>query len=397
MNANSFGGKRAVKLTLAVAIGLILGTQVQAQTFTVLHNFTGGNDGGNPLSGFVMDEAGANLYGTASAGGTHGAGAVFRLNARGETILYNFTGGADGNSPVSSLIIDRSGNLYGTTYSGGANGAGTVYVVTPHKTEEVLYSFTGGSDGANPEARLAFDAEGHLYGTTTAGGAYGGGTVFEITAQNHETVLYSFGQSSDSATPVAGVTLDPAGNIYGTASAGGLYTYGTVFELTRSASGWTETILHNFQMQSDGGVPYGGLVFDKSGNLYGAATDGGQTGGGGGGTIFELTLGSGGWTFNTLYDLDGWGISGTFRDLLLDAAGNIYATTHCDGTNSAGTVYELTNSNGTWNYNQLYVFTGGDDGLYSFSNLVADKNGNLYGTTNQGGTNGSGVIFRVKP
>jgi len=95
--------------------------------------------------------------------------------------------------------------------------------------------------------------------------------------------------------------------------------------------------------------------------------------------------------------LDGWGISGTFRDLLLDAAGNIYATTHCDGTNSAGTVYELTNSNGTWNYNQLYVFTGGDDGLYSFSNLVADKNGNLYGTTNQGGTNGSGVIFRVKP
>lgn len=389
---------RGIHLVFALALGLgiFVTPRGHAQEFSVIHSFTGGKDGANPLAGFVTDAAQQNAYGTASAGGKYGAGVVFQLNQHGETVLYSFTGGVDGANPQASLILDAAGNVYGTTFAGGKYGAGVVFKVSK-KVESVLYNFAGGADGANPESHLVMDSAGNLYGTTSAGGAYGLGTVFEVTPDNRETVLYSFGKGTDGATPVAGLTLDASGNLYGTTSAGGLYTYGTVFQLTQSGSSWTENILYNFQMGSDGGVPYAGLTFDGSGNLYGAATDGGDGGSNGGGTIFKLSPGKGSWTFTLLYSLPGWGISGSFRDLLMDAAGNIYATTHCDGANSAGTVFKLTPAAGAWKYTSLYVFTGGKDGLYSFSNLVADKSGNLYGTTNQGGANGSGVIFRVKP
>jgi uncharacterized repeat protein (TIGR03803 family) len=259
----------------------------------------------------------------------------------------------------------------------------------------VLYSFAGGTDGANPEATLVMDAKGNLYGTTTAGGSDGNGTVFELVKRSGkwtEKVLYSFGSGTDGATPVAGVTLDAKNHLYGTTSVGGTYGYGTIFELTHSTSGWIEHTLYNFQNGDDGGTPYAGLILDGKGNLYGAATSGGT---GAGGTIFKLARSKGGWTFSVLYGLTGWSVSGPFRNLMLDASGNLYGTTHCDGANSAGTVYELINSGGTWTYNSLYVFTGGSDGLYSFSNLVFDKHGNLYGTTNQGGANGSGVVFKI--
>jgi len=371
-----------------------------AQTFSVIHNFTGGSDGGNPLAGFAIDAAGY-LYGTTNAGGASGMGTVFKVTGKGkEIVLHSFTGGADGANPESSLVMDVARNLYGTTIAGGASGAGTVFKIGAKGRETVLYSFTGQADGAKPEAALAMDAAGNLYGTTTAGGSNGNGTVFKLTVPKKangkwkEKVLYSFGSGTDGTTPVSGVTLDSKGNIYGTASAGGSYGFGTVFELTLSKSGWTESILHDFQNSSDGAVPYAGLIFDKTGNLYGAATEGGT---GGGGTVFELMPSSGGWTFNVIYGVAGWGISGTFRNVILDASGNIYATTHCDGANNSGTVYELTNSGGIWTYNSLYVFTGGSDGQFSFSNLVFDKYGNLYGTTNQGGGNGSGDIFKIKP
>src|SRR5262249_32652842 len=152
-----------------------------------------------------------------------------------------------------------------------------------------------------------------------------------------------------------------------------------------------------FVRGNDGGTPYSGLVFDGSGNLYGAATDGGMGNENGGGTIFELSPVGNGWNFTVLYVLPGWGVSGSFRNLLLGAAGNIYATTHSDGEDGAGTVYKLSKVGGTWNYTSLYVFTGGTDGLYSFSNLVFDKKGYLFGTTNLGGAHGEGVVFKVKP
>lgn len=368
----------------------------QAQTFSVIYSFTGGADGGNPVDGFLIGPGG-NLFGTASTGGSSGAGVVFKLTETGvQKVLYNFTGGADGANPNSRLISDASGNLYGTTFAGGADSAGTVFKLTPAGVETVLHSFKGGADGANPIAKLTFDSAGNLYGTTSAGGAYGGGTVFEVSNAGTETVLHSFGNGTDGSDPVAGVSISKKGEIFGTTSTGGSSGYGTIFALTASKSGWKETILHSFALQSDGGTPYAGLVFDQSGNLYGTTTAGGEGGENGGGTIFKLTHSAGGLTFSVLDGLAGYGISGTYRNVILDASGNIYATTHCDGSYSAGTVYELTPSGSTWNYNPLYEFTGGSDGQYSFSNLVFDKQGNLYGTTKYGGA-GYGVAFKITP
>ncbi len=315
------------------ALGLAMTTwPAQAQTFSVVHTFTGGSDGGSPLSGFIINSAG-NLYGTASYGGSGGYGVVLKLDINGaETVLHNFVGGTDGASPEGRLVSDAAGNLYGTTFAGGPSGDGTIFEINIKGKETILHRFTG-ANGAKPEAGLTMDAKGNLYGTTTAGGANGNGTVFKLGKNSEgkwkEHVLYSFGQGTDGSVPVAGVTLDKAGNIYGTTSAGGAYTYGTIFKLTHAKSGWTETILHNFQNAADGAVPYAGLVFDQSGNLYGAATEANEENDGG--TVFQLTPANGTWNFNVLYILPGWGISGTFRDVLLDAAGNLYATTHCDG------------------------------------------------------------------
>jgi uncharacterized repeat protein (TIGR03803 family) len=395
----------SAKSTLGLALALVLGffaiaaPQAKAQSFTVIHSFTGGNDGANPLSGFIV-ESGI-LYGTASSGGSSGAGVVFSLSTTGEeTVLHEFTGGSDGANPEGSLVY-KAGAFYGTTNAGGASNAGTVFKVTTKGVETVLYSFTGHADGANPVGGLAIDAAGNLYGTTTAGGSSGSGTVFKLAIPTvtggpwTEQTLHSFGTGTDGAIPIAGVTLDPSGNLYGTTSAGGTYGYGTVFELLPSTPSWTENILHQFELGTDGGVPYAGVTRD-GGYLFGATTEGGGGGSNGGGTVFKLVPSKTGWVFKLVYGLYGGNISGSFRNILL-RAGKLYATTHCDGANNAGTVYELTDTAGVWSYNQLYLFTGGSDGLYAFSNLVADKEGNLYGTTKLGGAHGDGVAFMVTP
>jgi uncharacterized repeat protein (TIGR03803 family) len=394
-------GKRTFVFAILFSIGVLAAPLAHAQTFSVIHNFTGGSDGSSPLSGFVM--VNGYLYGTASTGGGAGAGVVFKMSTTGEeTVLHEFTGGSDGASPEGHLVFDKSGNFYGTTWAGGSANAGTVFKVTPAGVETVLFSFPVYGDGASPVAGLTIDAAGNLYGTTSVGGANSKGTVFKLSPPSGsggtwtEQVLYNFGAGTDGANPFAGVTLDAAGNLYGTTSAGGTYSYGTVFELSPSGSGWKETILHEFELGSDGGVPYSGLVADGKGNFYGAATEGGGGGQSGGGTIFKLTKTDSRWKFAEFYGLSGWGISGSFRNLMV-VGDTIYATTHCDGVNDAGTVYELTRSGNTWTYNSLYVFAGGTDGLYSISNLVADSKGNLYGVTLLGGANGDGVAFKVTP
>lgn len=383
-------------LALAFVLGLaaVVIPRAQAQTFKVIHSFTGGSDGGNPLDGFIADSAG-NLYGTTNAGGASGYGVVFKITKSGvQSVLYSFVGGTDGEFPEGGLIRDKVGNLYGTTTAGGGvENSGIVFMVSAAGVEQVLYTFPGGTNGATPQAGLAIDAEGNLYGTTTAGGANGNGIVFKLTkkgTQWTETVLYTFGTGTDGAIPVAGVILRGT-SLYGTTSAGGAYGYGTIFQLTRSGAAWTETIVHNFDDGDDGAVPYGGLIADKLGNLYGAATEGGS---GGGGTIYELSPASGSWTFNVIYSNPGWGISGSFRNVALDASGNLYGTTHCDGANDAGTIYKLTPASGSWTYTSLYVFEGGSDGLYSFSNPLLEA-GHLFGTTKQGGGDGDGVVWEI--
>jgi uncharacterized repeat protein (TIGR03803 family) len=387
-------GKFMLALAFVLGLAAVVIPRAQAQTFKVIHSFTGGSDGGNPLDGFIADSAG-NLYGTTNAGGASGYGVVFKITKSGvQSVLYSFVGGTDGEFPEGGLIRDKVGNLYGTTTAGGGvENSGIVFMVSAAGVEQVLYTFPGGTNGATPQAGLAIDAEGNLYGTTTAGGANGNGIVFKLTkkgTQWTETVLYTFGTGTDGAIPVAGVILRGT-SLYGTTSAGGAYGYGTIFQLTRSGAAWTETIVHNFEDGDDGAVPYGGLIADKLGNLYGAATEGGS---GGGGTIYELSPASGSWTFNVIYSNPGWGISGSFRNVALDASGNLYGTTHCDGANDAGTIYKLTPASGSWTYTSLYVFEGGSDGLYSFSNPLLEA-GHLFGTTKQGGGDGDGVVWEI--
>jgi uncharacterized repeat protein (TIGR03803 family) len=203
-----------------------------AGNYTVLYSFTGGVDGGSPLAGLIFDSKG-NLYGTTIGGGALSAGVVFKVDTSGnETVLYSFTGGADGGFPFGGVVLDSKGNLYGTTNGGGASGAGVVFKIDKSGSETVLYSFTGGNDGAYPLwVTLARDAAGNLYGTTVGGGTSNAGVVFKVDTSGNETVLYSFTGGDDGGNPRVGVTLGPDGNLYGTADSGGASSAGAVFEI----------------------------------------------------------------------------------------------------------------------------------------------------------------------
>ena len=198
----------------------------------MLYSFTGGGDGGFPYGSLIRDSAG-NLYGTTNGGGASGAGVVFKLDTSGhETVLYSFTGGADGGYPLAGVIRDSAGNFYGTTNGGGASGAGVVFKIDTSGNETALYSFTGGADGGFPLwVVLARDSAGDLYGTTAGGGTAGAGVVFKVDASGQETVLHSFTGGSDGGTPFVGVVLGPDGNLYGNTAFGGQTNAGVVFEI----------------------------------------------------------------------------------------------------------------------------------------------------------------------
>jgi len=405
----------ALALATVFALTMVFTQPAQAQTFKVIHSFTGLNgDGANPYAGLTMDKAG-NFYGTTSLGGGTGNGTVFKAAKKGAgwivTPLYTFQGPPDGASPEARVIFGPDGSLYGTTYFGGTCGqCGTVFSLKPFPTacvtalcgwqETVLYNFTGGSDGMNPAlGDLIFDQAGNLYGTTTGGGAYGYGTVFELVRSQGgwtESVLYSFTGRSDGSQPFAGVIFDKAGNLYGTTAYGGDYTWGTVYELTPSGSGWTVNVLHAFQGGSDGANPFGGLIFDQSGNLYGSNWYAGQYEGG---TVFKLTPSNGSWTYSVLYSFDGIGPYGSVANLVMDGAGNLYGTTLNDGHGKygEGNVFEMTPSGGSWTYTSLYDFTGLNDGAEPICNVTFDAKGNLYGTTYYGGADGYGVVWEITP
>jgi uncharacterized repeat protein (TIGR03803 family) len=259
---------------------------------TVLHDFTGSPDGSSSFSGLVRDTQG-NLYGTTSGGGEpackFGCGTVFKLDKAGnEIVLYSFTGGTDGGSPYPGLVRDTQGNLYGTTAAGGdnacKNGCGIVFKLDATDHETVLYSFTGGADGLGPQGNLVRDAQGNLYGTS-GGGASGYGTVFKLDASGKETVLYGFtgATKGDGAYPSGSLVRDAQGNLYGTTSSGGVSLWwGTVFKVDKNGK---ETVLYSFTGGADGQYP-NGLVRDTQGNLYGTTSLGGASGYG---TVFKLT------------------------------------------------------------------------------------------------------------
>ncbi|MFZ0706264.1 MAG: choice-of-anchor tandem repeat GloVer-containing protein [Candidatus Korobacteraceae bacterium] len=384
-----------------------------APGFNVIYNFANSKDGSVPIGSLAIDKAG-NLYGTAKTGGSTGNGTVFELTRTGSTwtqkTLYSFQGGADGAFPSGRMIFGSDGSLYGTTISGGGTGCGgtgcgTVFnlklgAMLGTWNETVLYRF-GGSDGANPTlGELTFDKSGNLYGTTNSGGASNSGAVYELKRAGStwtQSVLYNFTGGSDGGSPDAGVIFDKAGNLYGTTIVGGT-GHGTVYELMPSGSGWSESVLYAFKPGVGGVYPLAGLLFDSSGNLYGASSYGLGVNGG---TVFELSPSGTSWTFTVLYTfpLVGTG-EGPLDSLIFDSAGNLYGTTNGDGSAyGEGNVFELSPAGGgVWNYTDFHDFTHycGDGGS-PYAGLVIDAQGKLYGTTSNGGSNAYGAIFAITP
>ena len=423
--------KRRVTLVL-FAFGVLLGA-TSAQTESVLYNFCPQGDhctdGDNPVAGLVFDPK-WNLYGTTYSGGAYEecsynshCGVVFKLTPKGkETVLYSFcsqTNCADGENPSAGLVFDQKGNLYGTTIGGGANGVGVVFKLTPEGKETVLYSFCARDncpDGYDPSSGLVLDQEGNLYGTTQYGGAHGAGIVFKVTPKGKETVLYSFcaqNNCADGAQPMAGLVFDQKGNLYGSTVEGGVVKNcyngcGVVFRLTPKGK---ETVLYNFCTQNncaDGRNPVAGLVFDPNGNLYGTTGLGGAHGVGG--VVFKLTPKG---KETVLYSFcaqtncaDG---SYPAAGLIFDTKGNLYGTTEGGGINRSpyefGVVFKLTpKGKETVLYSFCEQYNGYNcaDGAYTSAGLIFDRQGNLYGTTIDGGATGCyeqgcGIVFKLTP
>ena len=352
-----------------------------------------------------MDRAG-NFYGTTLTGGEGQVGTVFKMTRRGSgwifATLYSFHG-PDGSNPQARVIIGPDGSLYGTTTNGGSANQGTVFRLQPPAsfcravvcpwTETVVHSFQGGSDGRMPTfGDLTFDQAGNIYGTTPNGGATTGcnglgcGTVYKLTPSNGgwtESILYNCQPAGGPQVPYGGVIFDAAGNLYGASVAGGAAGGGAVFKLTPSAGGWTESVIYSFTDGADGGNPYGGLIIDQAGNLYGMTNLWGQ---GDGGTAYELTPSGGGWSFHLLYSFTAY--VGSVAKLAMDPAGNLYGTLGDSDTQ----VFRLTPSNGGWTETS---FNGGL-GAGLLGNVVLDASGNIY-TTAGGGVSGDGVVFEITP
>lgn len=315
------------------------------------------------------------------------------------TTLYQFQFGPDGATPYSGLIRDAQGNLYGTTTAGGSSkscldGCGTVFKLDTAGKETVLHGFKG-TDGANPYAGVIRDSKGNLYGTTLHGGSHGAGTVFRLGSNGKIAILHSFTAGADGGFPYAGLVRDRSGNLYGTTYLGGkcaaYYGCGTVFQLDSAGQ---ETVLYSFQGgDNDGAFPYAGLVRDSKGNLYGTTLGGGDyhCEPNGCGTVFEVHPNH---TEAVLWSFSVTDAFVPYAGLARDAAGNLYGATAGGGPTYGGTLFKL-DPNGQ--KTTLYAFTQESDGGFPEGTPVRDKAGNLYGTTLQLGADYVGTAFRLDP
>jgi uncharacterized repeat protein (TIGR03803 family) len=359
----------------------------------VLHSFNG-EDGAYPNSDLTFDEAG-NLYGTASNGGASNWGTIFKIGTDGAySVLYAFTGGADGQTPSGGVTIDEStGDLYGTATFGGT-GDGVIYRLSANKKLTVLHAFDGANDGTSPVGNLVRDELGNLYGAASYGGAGGDGTVFELSAKGKFKVLHAF-KGSDGIFPEGTLVRDNLGNLYGIADQGGAGHSGTVYRVGADGS---FKVLHDFSGGDDGAYPVGGLALGKHGNLYGTTVLGGSSGAG---VIFKLSSKG---KETVLYNFTGGSDGGLPQgDLLRDTSGTLYGTAESGGSGNCGgihcgAVFALA-PDGT--YNVLYRFVGGEDGAFPYAG-VTRRAGRLFGTTYLGGGNTDcqgatcGTVFSVK-
>jgi len=325
-------------------------------------------------------------------------------------VLYAFGAGGDGASPWAGVTLDRNGNIYGTTVEAGHGNAGTVYELKNHNGTWLLTALheflPANGDGAYPLSRVVFGPDGRLYGTTSGGGASGyWGTVYTLSPPVtfcrsvqcywDETIIYSFNGTQGGGDPGwADPVFDRSGNLYGTAQQGGQDAFGVVYELTRSGGTWTESVLHSFSIP-EGISPAGSVTFDHAGNIWGTTTSGEQ--GSAYGSIFELSPSGSGWTSNIVHLFQGGPNDGasSYSGLTVDASGNIYGTTAFGGHNGSGAAFQLTASGGGWNYGLGYTgFTGGTG---PWGTMVMDAAGNFYGTSLFAGAHGYGAVFKLTP
>ncbi|HEX4665975.1 MAG TPA: choice-of-anchor tandem repeat GloVer-containing protein [Chthoniobacterales bacterium] len=396
---------------IVLVIGFCGVAGAQASTTEVIYSFTGDAGGEYCDTDVAIDGAG-NLYGTSVLGGVFGGGTVWRLSPVDggweHTVLYNFTGGADGGEPYKGVTLDAAGNLYGTAVTGGSGscegGCGVTYKLTKSGdtwTQSVIHAFTGGTDGSGPGARVALDTRGNVYGMTPTGGANGLGTIYALQPRSNGNwvfqVLHTFTGGSDGSSGSAGKLVLRGGHIFGAATTGGLFGAGTVFELRPTRNGeWDFKTLYSFQGAPDGVFPYGALLFDAAGNIYGTTYYGGTSGLG---TVYRLARGGGGqWSETVLYSFQaGNDGNSSISNLVADAAGNLYGTTSEGGLGS-GTIFQLTpGPNDTWSESIPHPFQGSPDGAFPYAGMVGDGAGNFYGATVHGGADGDGAIYRFIP
>lgn len=404
--------------TLLVMMADIAVQPAQAQTFTVLHTFTG-PDGAAPQAHLTLDSAG-NLYGTAPVGGGElDIGTAFKLSRKNGSwifsLLYVFQSLADVAAP-NAVVFGPDGSLYGSSRSGGGYLDGTVFRLTPPATicaaascpwvQDVIHRFLGHSDGCTP-TDIVFDASGNIFGATSDDLCNTQtGTIYELTPSGGnwtKSLLYTF-PGNDGSIPNSALVIDGSGNMYGTTefsrgSGGEYFDFGTVYQFALSGSGWIHTTLYSFTDRTGGAFPQG-VILDPMGDFFGVTPEGGSNNTG---TAFELTSGSGGWTFNAFFNFTGPGQCGPGAPVTLDAQGNLYGVTLCDGHFGDGTVFKLTPTvGGGWIYSDLHDFDDGPDGGYPAGAVVLDASGNIYGTASRGGNTsacdgGCGVVWEITP
>jgi uncharacterized repeat protein (TIGR03803 family) len=396
-------GKRAYAVFV---VGISTAIALPAQIFSTLHSFDG-TDGFGP-SGLVQATNG-DLYGTTAGDGANGEyGTVFKIAPNGtETTLYSFCAQGfpncpDGYQPYAGLVQATNGDLYGTTEFGGAGlygpYQGTIFKITPSGTLTTLYNFcsqSGCADGEEPMAGLVQATNGDFYGTTNYGGANGWGVVFRITPSGTLTTLYSFCSiSCTSGGNPSGLVQATNEDLYGTTLNGGVFNHGTVFKMT---PGGTLATLYSFCSQggqcTDGAYPRTGLVQATNGDLYGTTSAGGAIGYG---TIFKI-IPSG--TLTTLYSFcsqsnctDGFSPGGLVQATNED----LYGTTSAGGANGYGTIFRITPSGTLTTLHSFCSQSGCTDGESPEAGLIQDTDGGFYGTTQGGGANGAGTVFRDK-
>ena len=425
----SFSAHLLLPLLLAAAV--LCGSSAEAQTYTVLHSFTGGYAGAWPWTDLTITPSG-HMYGTTFHGGPGtdfycqytGCGTVFEIYQRGGAWIFNPLYDFRlqyGGFPKSAPVIGADGALYGAALTGGLlssdcinAGCGTIYKLQPSPTAPaspflswhpaIAYAFTGSEDDGGNPGGIIRDAAGNLYGGN-GGGPYACGLIYELSRDGSGwtfSKLYDgFACNGDyESRGPGGLVFDSDGNLYGITYNGGggqCTSYrlgcGTVFKLTHTDSGWVETTLYEFNQATDGGGA-AGLVRDAAGNLYGGTESGGS---GGGGTVWELSPIDGGWIFNVLYNFQGTEFNGPAGRMALDAAGNLFGITQADGAYGFGNVFKLTPSNGGWVYTDLYDFTNGNDGASPLKGPTLDAAGNLFGTASSAGADNAGVVWEITP